>query len=126
MVTYNVELAFRQPHPYNGQFDIDDWYRECGGKLSEDSPDWYEAVDDPPPFYIHFVQAGSRVGYRWQTRYDGGDPCEVNWLDPEPDSESSDYEEYIKTLRQIEIRVTTYRGFHQPPTEEEYHRLVDG
>jgi hypothetical protein len=38
-----------------------DWY----GKLSEDSPDWYEGFegsDDTPPFSIRFVQAGSRVG----------------------------------------------------------------
>jgi hypothetical protein len=93
-------------------------------KLSEDSPEYYESVDDDgesPPFYICFVEAGSRFGYRWET--DDNDPCEVNWLDPEPDSESSDYVEYIKRLRQIDGEVTTYKGFFQPPTEEEYMRL---
>ncbi len=93
--------------------------------LSEDSPDWYEPEDEDeetPPFYIHFVKAGSRVGYRWQTRYYGGYPCEVNWLDPEPDSESSDYEEYIAKLQEINREVDFYKGFHQPPTEEEYNR----
>ena len=48
----------------------------------------------------------------------------MNWLDPEPDRESSGYEEYIEKLRLIESEVDVYRGFHLPPTEEEYHRLV--
>jgi hypothetical protein len=97
------------------------------GKLSEDSPDRYESMSrkyPPPPFDICVVKAGCRFGYQWCAYL--GEPCEVNWLDPEPDRESSDYKEYIESLRQIESQVTTYRGFHQPPTEEEYHRLVDG
>jgi hypothetical protein len=47
----------------------------------------------------------------------------VNWLDPEPDRESSDYGKYIKKLRKIESQIEFYRGFHQPPTEEQYHEL---
>jgi hypothetical protein len=41
---------------------MNDWY----AKLSEDSPDWYDSLDDDetPPFYIRFVEAGFRVGYR--------------------------------------------------------------
>jgi hypothetical protein len=96
------------------------------GKLSEDSPDWYESAeddDDTPPFYIRFIEAGSRIGYRWQT--DGRNPCEVNWLDPEPDRESSEYAKYTEKLRQIVDEVKFYSGFHQPPTEEEYRRLVE-
>jgi hypothetical protein len=49
----------------------------------------------------------------------------VNWLDPEPDRESSGYEGYAGELQKIEAKVNFYRGFHQPPTEEEYHRLVE-
>ena len=90
--------------------------------LIEGSPERYESVDDyEPPFYIHLVQAGSRLGYRWETV--DCNPCEVNWLDPEPDSQSSGYEEYIEELQKINSRVGLYRGFHQPPTEEEYSRL---
>ena len=42
------------------------------GKLSEDSPDWYECVEqgnhwERPPFYVQFVKAGSRFGYQWTT-----------------------------------------------------------
>ena len=88
------------------------------------SPEWYESVDDYDtlPFYIKFVEAGSRLGYRWES-YDGDNPCEVNWLDPEPDRENSDYDEYIEELEQINSEIHMFRGFHQPPTEEEYHRL---
>ncbi len=101
---------------------LEDWYV----RLSADSPDWYESAGededaDSPPFDIGFVQAGSRIGYRWETANDI--PCEVNWLDSEPDRESSDFAEYIEELRRINSQVHMYRGFHQPPTEEEYIRL---
>ena len=77
----------------------------------------------PPPFSIHIVQVGPRIGYRWASKY--GTACKMNWLDPEPDRESSDYEEYILGMQQIQIHVDRfYRGFNQPPTEDEYHRLL--
>ena len=104
------------------------WY----GALSEDSPDYYERVwfededSDAPPLYIRSVQVGSRIGYRWETEYEDairGSPCEVNWLDPEPDRESSEYGRYIEELQVFQRQVGLYRGFHQPPTEEEYNRL---
>jgi hypothetical protein len=92
------------------------------GTLSKDSPDWYESI----PERISFVQAGSRIGYRWEDKKKrGGDSCEVNWLDPDPDRESSDYAKYAEDLQKIESRVTIYKGFQQPPTEEEYRRLVE-
>jgi hypothetical protein len=103
---------------------LKDW---CG-KLSGDSPDWHYVEDDggynASPFFIVFVQAGPRIGYRWESyRNDVHSPCEVNWLDPEPGRESNDYKKYIKALQEIEGQVDVYRGFHQPPTEEEYYRL---
>jgi hypothetical protein len=98
--------------------------------LSRDSPDWYESADeddDTPPFYIQFVKAGPRLGYRWET--DDGNPCKVNWLDPEPDRESSHYEEYMKELQRIDRGFYyyrgLYRGFHQPPTQEQYTLLYE-
>jgi hypothetical protein len=96
-----------------------DWYM----RLSGDSPDRYESVEDfdIPPFFISFVEAGSCIGYRWETHK--GHPCEVNWLDPEPDSESIDYDEYIEKLQSINSQADFYNGFYQPPTEEEYRRL---
>jgi hypothetical protein len=67
---------------------------------------------DSPPFYIiRLVQAGSRSEYRWETANDT--PCEVNWLDPEPDRESSSgYAKYNEELQEINIKYATYRGFH--------------
>ena len=94
------------------------------GQLSEDSPDWYETGEYEAPFQIRFVEAGPRLGYQWGVSdYDGDSPCEVNWLDPEPDRESGDYKKYVKELTWIENKIEIYRGFHQPPTEEEYNRL---
>jgi hypothetical protein len=90
--------------------------------LSVDSPDWYESADEDdgiPPFFVGFVEAGSRVGYRWES-FNGDNQCEVNWLDPEPTPESRDYDKYIEELQEIEDQVTIYRGFREPPTEEEY------
>ncbi len=104
------------------------WY----GALSEDSPDWYERADedeDTPPLYVRLVEAGSRVGYRWESgsgyRWESGvwKPCEVNWLDSEPDRQSNDYGEYVEAMREFASQVSIYRGFHEPPTEEVYHKV---
>eukprot|EP00985_Skeletonema_marinoi_P017197 scaffold9363_cov75-Skeletonema_marinoi.AAC.4 len=108
---------------------IESWH----ASLSEDSPDWYGLDDEfdeyyvgdgaafpSPPLDVCLVAAGSRVGYRWET-FDGNHPCKVNWLDPEPDRESSDYEKYIKELRVIERQVRFFQGFQQPPSEEAFN-----
>ncbi len=105
--------------------DIDSW----SGRLSQDSPEWYESENAYAyayvfPFYIGFVQAGSRVGYRWESTA-GSNPCEVNWLDPEPDRESSGYDEYIEMLQSINSEVDSYKGFYHLPPEEEYRRLME-
>jgi hypothetical protein len=123
---------FRQQRP---TILIPRWY----AKLSEESPDWYNYFygnhdfdNETPPFYIRFVEAGSRVGYQWKTTdgnpcevnwLDSGNPCEVNWLDPEPDKGSSDYSKYIQDSQELERNVDLFKGFYQPPTEEEYKRL---
>ena len=99
--------------------------------LSRNSPDWYGPTreeaegleNDSPPFDIQFVEAGSRIGYRWQTH--GCNPCEVNWLDPEPDTASSDYAQYREESQVIESEVNMYREFYKPPTKEEYNRLCE-
>eukprot|EP00984_Skeletonema_dohrnii_P034653 scaffold33624_cov191-Skeletonema_dohrnii-CCMP3373.AAC.2 len=100
-------------------------------RLSKESPDWYEGEDDlrfpRPPFMIKFVKAGSRFGWRWCwcDRKTGDYSCEVNWLDSEPGRESSDYDDYIVGIQDIEraINFYFYEGHHQLPTEEEYRRL---
>jgi hypothetical protein len=107
------------------------WYTA----LSSDSPDWYESFDHyyRPPFTIRLAEAGSRIGYQWGAHQLLGRAlsCEVNWLDPEPSINSSDYEKYIEELQKIEEerqeegRVDLYRGIHQPPTEDEFHSLLE-
>jgi len=76
------------------------------------------------PLYIEFVQAGSRVGFRWfaRDRFNVSS-CEVIWLDPEPGSESSDYEKYIEELQEIEGEVNMFEGYQHPPSEHEYRSL---
>ncbi len=102
---------------------LDYWF----GQLSEDSPEWYDSGNYryPPPFQVCFVEAGSRIGYRWES-FGADRPCEMNWFDPEPDRESSDYAKYVEELQKLnrECKVDMYRGFHQPPTQEEHNRLV--
>jgi len=102
--------------------------------LSRRSPHWYDWDDEyesgspPPPFDLQFIQGGSCLGWSWYRSCPWSfqrHSCEVNWLDPEPDSESSDYEAYIEELQRIEryIDKDLYRGYYQPPTQEEYRRL---
>jgi hypothetical protein len=102
---------------------FEDW---CGW-LSEDSPDWYDWDEEcvRPPFCVSLVVAGTRIGYRWENCEDDSSCCEVNWLDPEPDKDSSEYGKYIADLQRIENHVNFYKGHHQPPSQEEYIRLVE-
>ena len=98
--------------------------------LSEDSPDWYDYDETSgcprPPFFLQIIRAGSRLGWSWYS--DDYHSCEINWLDPEPSSESSGYEDYTEELQLIEGKLDTdfYRGCHEPPTEMEYRRLCEG
>ena len=50
-------------------------------------------------------------------------PCEINWLDPEPERNSSDYKAYIREVRDMNNEF--YKGYYVPPTEEEYNRLIE-
>eukprot|EP00985_Skeletonema_marinoi_P003790 scaffold1656_cov76-Skeletonema_marinoi.AAC.5 len=99
--------------------------------LSEDSPDWYRSRRYPQlPFSIELVKVGSRLGYRWFGVYvvtsenDDGPTqyCEINWLDQEPERESSDYEIYLQKLERIQRNIDFYKGYSQPPTRDEYRR----
>jgi hypothetical protein len=105
--------------------------RAFGWRLSRDSLHWYdgEIGSPPPPFELQFIYAGWRQGWSgctWRGSYSELHSCEINWLDPEPSSESSDYEYYIGELQdEYQHAIDFYRGHHQPPTEEEYRRLCE-
>jgi hypothetical protein len=103
---------------------MEEWH----GRLSTHSPDWYNDHSkrnylciNGPPFYVRLVEAGSRIGYRWAD--DSYSSCEVNWLDPEPSRESSDYGQYIEGLQHIRD-AQIFTGWYQPPPEEECNRLL--
>lgn len=115
-------LKKRTPTLFRGRY----WY------LSESSLDWYrgsaEPMDPKPPFGVELVKAGKRIGWRWtnaETRSLRRNfaPCEVNWIDPEP-SEGEDYAVYEKELHNIRRGSDLYRGLYQPPTMEEYKKLL--
>ena len=93
-------------------------------RLSEQSPDYYAADREGsllhPPLCINFVEVGSRLGWRWHR---GHSCCEINWLDPEPDREGNVYKAYTKELKKMQENMHIYKGYHQPPTQEEYRRL---
>eukprot|EP00984_Skeletonema_dohrnii_P012946 scaffold5304_cov139-Skeletonema_dohrnii-CCMP3373.AAC.1 len=102
--------------------------RAFNWRLSEDSPDWYgydrDSRNPEQPFRLQIIQAGSRLGWSW-LGWSWCDrvklSCEINWLDPKPSRESSDYETYIEELQRIEGREDKdfYRGYYEPPNEEE-------
>ena len=112
-------------------FFEDDW------RLSRESPDRYDehiygSLRVHPPFNIEMVKAGTRNGWRWWGRSQTGtishsfeclSSCEINWLDQEPDQESSDYEKYVQGLQKLEQDINFYRGYLQPPSEDEYIQI---
>ena len=80
--------------------------------------------------YLKFIHAGSRFGWSWCTFKDDHNEykkqvCEIDCLDPVPSTESSDYGAFTEELQRIEQCVDVYRGFYQPPAEEEYQRLCE-
>eukprot|EP00985_Skeletonema_marinoi_P027763 scaffold23319_cov124-Skeletonema_marinoi.AAC.1 len=104
-------------------------------KLSSQSPDRYDEADSyynghecifapSPPFNLQIVQAGSRLGWSWWSE---DDSCETNWLDPEPSSESDDFETYIEELQRIQQRLEMdfYIGYNEPPNQQQYRRLCE-
>ena len=107
-----------------------------GWCLSCDSPDHYDHSPPLlPPFRIRLVHSGSRLGWCWCSpphyfKVNGsiGRSCEINWLDPEPGRDSNEYQAYIEEMQRIEHEHINpeffdFRGYTEPPTEEEYQSL---
>eukprot|EP00984_Skeletonema_dohrnii_P002894 scaffold983_cov96-Skeletonema_dohrnii-CCMP3373.AAC.1 len=100
-----------------------DWYDDPNEVDDESDRKEYQI---PPPFVCELLR-GTRIGWRWRCNFpdtriyfydminpidpDGEDEqndpledvevtssCEINWLEPEPDRESTDYEKYTDQL----------------------------
>jgi len=70
--------------------------------LSIDSPERYVNYVHhcrEMPAFVEFVEAGSRLGWRWTNCVSGGS-CETNWLDPEPNQSDEGYDVYLKELKE--------------------------
>jgi len=111
----------KQPHRHPSLFEDFNWY------LSESSPDWYQE-EFWYPFSCCIVRAGSRLGWRWERKFEYTPDYhfEVNWLDPLPAKGSSEYQSYTEALQDMQSRMDRFpffKGFHQPPTEEVFNRL---
>ena len=111
-------------------------FNDASWRLSKDSPDWYDEDDGPmPPLEIQLVFAEELLcGWRWCcSDIDWDDEivhnCEVNWLDPEPLAKSMVTQStifdsfYNVSMHSIDSKTDFYRGYYEPPTEEEYRRL---
>ena len=113
----------KQRHRHPSLFEGFNWY------LSESSPDWYQE-EYGYPFSCCIVRVGSRLGWRWERKFDYSPDYnfEVNWLDldPLPAKGSSEYQSYTEALQNIQSDMDSYpffRGYHQPPTEAVFKRL---
>ena len=96
--------------------------------LSQESPEWYasngERGHPSPPFFIDFVRVGSRNGWRWKCE-STRNSCEINWIDPEPDRDSSNYDEDVRELQSIQEDIFCFEGYHEPPSQDDYKRLCE-
>eukprot|EP00985_Skeletonema_marinoi_P020634 scaffold12330_cov83-Skeletonema_marinoi.AAC.13 len=122
-------LLQRTPNLF--EFYDDDLWDAFGWSLSKQSPDWYDTeIGRPrPPFDLHYIRAGVRTGWSWCSLWSSQDvdhSCEINWLDPEPSSESSDYEAYMEEMHGIQQHINFYKGYYEPPNEQQYRRLCEG
>ena len=91
------------------------------------TPDWYQE-EFWYPFSCCIVRAGSRLGWRWERKFEYTPDYhfEVNWLDPLPAKGSSEYQSYTEALQDMQSRMDRFpffKGFHQPPTEAVFKRL---
>jgi hypothetical protein len=92
--------------------------------VREDSLHFYHAPEGmpDPPFWIVFVCAGPRSGWKFTNRTTGGD-CETEWFEPAPLVTDEGYDKHVKESIRVNKHVTLFRGFTEPPTHEEYLHL---
>eukprot|EP00985_Skeletonema_marinoi_P017203 scaffold9363_cov75-Skeletonema_marinoi.AAC.10 len=87
--SYSIVRSYTKPYGYEHIFDAADFARAV-----------YSITKQRPR---------PRVGYQWGYIHKYCfHTCEVNWLDPEPERDSSGYEEYIDDLHEIDRLVDFY------------------
>ncbi len=96
-------------------------------------------VNPSPPFYLQLVHAGSRLGWSWLAigEWEFGSlrkeyVCEINWLDPDPESKQHEKcgrrfdDTCIPTLNGVQDKIAFYGGYYDPSNELEYRSLCEG
>ena len=124
-------------------YESPDWYADPNQVQEEELRDDHEI---PPPFVCELLTlGGTRMGWRWRCNFPSRDrmyfcengeiydelygdgrvfeTCEINWLEPEPDRESDDYVKYEIQLTSLQLELSFFRGYHNPPTRDEFNRL---
>lgn len=99
-------------------------------KLSDESEDIADPRDFMPDYHNYcfsFVQAGSRLGWRWEKKFDytPDHPFEVHWLDPVPNKKSNDYQAYADVAKSFIPSGTGrfFKGLYEPPSYTVFNRL---
>eukprot|EP00986_Skeletonema_menzelii_P011060 scaffold5571_cov102-Skeletonema_menzelii.AAC.2 len=100
-------------------------------KLSDESEDVADPRMDFMPDYhnycFYFVQAGSRLGWRWEKKFDytPDNPFEVHWLDPVPNKKSNDYQAYADVAKSFIPNGAGrfFKGLYEPPSYTVLNRL---
>eukprot|EP00984_Skeletonema_dohrnii_P002899 scaffold983_cov96-Skeletonema_dohrnii-CCMP3373.AAC.6 len=148
-----VPVFMRQMYPLAKRFSLDMFWRLSNASL--DWYDDSDEVDQiPPPFVCELITLrGTRIGWRWRCNFPDEDlmhpdycptlydtvvdpfgplefsdlnsSCEINWLEPEPVRERSDYKDYTFQLGYAQREINFYRGCYNPPTEDEYNQLLN-
>ena len=92
--------------------------------LDRDSPGFYGGYvhhSREPPFWVEFIKAGPRRGWRWTNCVARG-ACEPQWMDPEPQSGDEGYDDYIRDVKYINNAVGIFKQFHEPPSESAFRQ----
>jgi hypothetical protein len=101
-------------------------------KLSDESEDianprMDEYMPDYHNYCFSFVQAGSRLGWRWEKKFDytPDHPFEVHWLDPVPNKKSNDYQAYADVAKSFipSGAGRFFKGLYEPPSYTVFNRL---
>ncbi len=125
---------------YSGPYYIRQFSRQDYVRLD------YEITLGRSPMQKIIKRKGTRFGWRWRSKFPlynvwcrgenepannylrddvENEACEINWLEPEPEIQGSDLENYNRQLRFLRNETNYFSGFYNPPTEDEFNQLYD-